>query len=130
RIYTLFGGAAAAALVLALVLILANQEDDAGAADEPVRVPPATSAEIPSDGRVLGSPDAPVKIIEYGDYQCPACGQFARSMKPQLIDDYISTGQVSFEYRDFAFLGEESMDAARASMCAMDQDMFWEFHNT
>ena len=130
RIYTLFGGAAAAALVLALVLVLVNMDSDGGAAGDPVSIPPAIPAEIPREGRVLGNPDAPVKIVEYGDYQCPACGQFSRSMKPQLIQDYIAGGDVSYEYRDFAFLGDESMQAARASICAMDQDMFWDFHNT
>lgn len=130
RIYTMFGGAAAAALVLALILVLINQDDSGAAADDPVQLPAAISEDIPHDGRVLGNPDAPVRIIEYGDYQCPACGQFARSMQPMLINDYVATGQVAIEYRDFAFLGQESLDAAEAAMCALDQDMFWPYHDT
>lgn len=130
RIYTMFGGAAAAAIVLGLILIVINQDNDGEAANEPVSVQTGPPAEIPREGQILGDPDAPVKIVEYGDFQCPACGQFAVNIKPQLVQDYIATGQVSFEYRNFAFLGEESMRAARASLCAMEQDKYWAYHDT
>ena len=130
RIYTLFGGAAAAAIVLALILVLINQEEDAGTyAGEPLRVPPPITADVQRDGRTLGDPDAPVRIIEYGDYQCPGCAAFATTVKPQLIDEYISTGQVYFEYRELRGLGSESDDAAVAAACALEQDMYWPFHD-
>jgi protein-disulfide isomerase len=51
-------------------------------------------------------------------------------VEPQLVENYVSTGEVFFEYRHLAFLGEESDEAAEASMCAMDQGMFWEYHDT
>ncbi len=130
RIYTMFGGAAAAALILVLVLIAINQDDAGEAADTPVSVQTGPSADIPREGRILGDPDAPVKIVEYGDFQCPGCGQFAVNMKPRLIQEYVATGQASFEYRDFAFLGKESMQASRASYCALEQDKYWEYHDT
>jgi protein-disulfide isomerase len=130
RIYTMFGGAAAAALVLALILVLINQEEDAGAyADEPITMPPPISADVPRDGRTLGDPDAPVQIVEYGDYQCPGCANFATSVKPQLINDYVASGQVFFEYRELRGLGSESNDASVAAACALEQDMYWEFHD-
>ncbi len=47
-----------------------------------------------------------------------------------MIKDYIATGKVSLEYRDFAFGGQESLDAAAASDCALDQGKFWEYHDT
>ena len=93
----MFGGAAAAALILALILIAINQDDSGEAADDPVTVPEAISPDIPREGRVLGDPNAPVHIVEYIDYQCPACAQFTTSIKPRLVDDYIATGQVSLE---------------------------------
>lgn len=46
------------------------------------------------------------------------------------MQNYIANGQVFFEYRHLAFLGDESKEAAEASMCAMDQGMFWEYHAT
>lgn len=130
RIYTLFGGTAAAAIVLALILILINQEEDAGEyADEPLTVPPPIAADVPREGRTLGDPDAPVHIIEYGDYQCPGCAAFATNVKPQLVEEYIANGQVYFEYRELRGLGNESNDASVAATCALEQDMYWAFHD-
>lgn len=51
-------------------------------------------------------------------------------MEPQLIKDYVETGKVTFEYRDYAFGGQESLDAAAASDCALDQGKFWQYHDT
>lgn len=50
-------------------------------------------------------------------------------VEPQLVRDFVSTGQVYFEYRDYAFLGEESREAAEAALCANDQGLFWEMHD-
>lgn len=47
-----------------------------------------------------------------------------------MITDYVQTGKASFEYRDFAFGGQESLDAAAASDCALDQGKFWQYHDT
>lgn len=81
-------------------------------------------------GHLLGDPNAPLTIVEYADFQCPFCGEFAREIKPQLIADYVDTGKVQLEFRDLAFLGQESLDAAEASWCAGDQGKYWEFHDT
>lgn len=129
RIYTMFGGAAAAAILLVLILILINRDDQGELAGEPVRVPPPISAEIERDGRSLGNPDAPVQIVEYGDFQCPGCATFATNVKPQLLRDYIATGQVHLEYRDLTGLGPESRQASIGAACALEQGMFWEFYD-
>jgi protein-disulfide isomerase len=129
RTYTMFGGAAAAAILLVLILILVNRDDSGELAGEPVRVPPPISADIARDGRSLGNPDAPVQIVEYGDFQCPGCATFATSVKPQLIRDYIATGQVHLEYRDLTGLGTESRQASIGAACALEQGMFWEFYD-
>ncbi|CAN5687693.1 hypothetical protein BH23CHL2_BH23CHL2_31860 [soil metagenome] len=50
-------------------------------------------------------------------------------VEPQLIRDFVATGQVYFEYRDYAFLGEESREASEAAWCANDQGLFWEMHD-
>lgn len=126
----MFGGAAAAALVLVLILIAINQDRTGEHADATVFMPDPIPADIPRDGRVLGSPDAPVRIIEYSDFQCPACGQFATNIKPLMIQEYVATGLVSLEARDLTGLGSESWDAAVGAACALEQDRYWDFHDT
>jgi len=76
-----------------------------------------------------GDPNAPVTIIEFGDFQCPFCGRFFVQTEPQLDEAYIQSGKVRFGYFHFAFLGPESNWAAEASECASDQDKFWEYHD-
>lgn len=129
RIYTMFGGAAAAALILVVILVLINQDDTGTMAGEPITVPTATYEDIPREGRTLGDPDAPVTVIEYGDFQCPGCAAFATTVKPQLVNDYIADGQVYFVSRDLTGLGDESREAAIAASCALEQDMYWEFYD-
>ena len=53
-------------------------------------------------GMVLGNPQAPIKLIEYGSLSCPHCARFAQEGMQPLMNDYIATGRVSFEYRSFA----------------------------
>ncbi len=76
-----------------------------------------------------GDADAPVTMIEFGDFQCPFCGRFFAQTKPQLEENYIQAGKVQFGYFNFAFLGPESTWAAEAAECASDQDKFWEYHD-
>lgn len=84
---------------------------------------------VRSNDYILGDPTAPVTIIEFGDFQCPYCGSFHQTVSPQLREQYIKTGKVKFIWRDFAFLGQESMDAARAARCAGEQEKFWDYHD-
>lgn len=97
-----------------------------GSGINPVDSPPRVSAQ----GNTMGDPEAPVHIVEYGDFQCPYCVNFWKDTEPQLIEEYVSTGKVYFEYRSLgAFLGEESGWAAEGTYCAGDQNRFWEFHD-
>lgn len=78
---------------------------------------------------MLGNPEAPVTLVEFGDFQCPFCGRFFKTVEPQLIEKYVKTGKVRFVYRDFAFLGPESEWAAEAAECAKEQEKFWPYHD-
>jgi protein-disulfide isomerase len=86
-----------------------------------------------ADGSGLGDPNAPVRIEEFSDFQCPACAQFHDLTLKQIIDTYVTTGQVYFVYRNFPILDRgtstESHDAANAVYCAGEQDRYWEFHD-
>lgn len=85
----------------------------------------------------MGNPDAPVKIVEYSDYQCPFCERFFRDTEPALVETYIATGDVYFTYRSAGNwvsgnIGggkTESEDAAKAAYCAGDQGKYWEMHD-
>jgi protein-disulfide isomerase len=78
---------------------------------------------------ILGNQNAPVTLVEYGDYQCPFCGRFFNQTEPLLREEYISSGKVKMIYRDLAFLGPESQAAAEAAECAKDQGKFWAYHD-
>ncbi|MCL6641702.1 MAG: DsbA family protein [Candidatus Bipolaricaulota bacterium] len=77
----------------------------------------------------MGDPNAPVTVYEYADFQCPACEVFARQYKPRIEKAYIKTGRVRLVFRNFAFLGQESLWAAEATYCAAEQGGFWAYHD-
>jgi len=76
-----------------------------------------------------GNATAPVTIVEYGDFQCPNCGAFARGAEGELIRRYIDTGKAKLVWKNFAWIGGESKVAAQAAACAGDQGKFWEYHD-
>lgn len=82
------------------------------------------------DDPFKGSPDAPVTIIEFSDYECPFCGSFFRNTLPELEEKYINTGKVKFIYRDFPISSHKNAQvAAEAAQCSGDQGKYWEMHN-
>ncbi|MFE2236190.1 DsbA family protein [Streptomyces sp. NPDC059442] len=81
-----------------------------------------------ADGLALGRPDAPVVLIEYADFKCGYCAQFARETEPALVRKYVEKGTLRIEWRNFPIFGEESEAAARAAWAAGQQGRFWEFH--
>lgn len=78
---------------------------------------------------MLGNPSAPVTVVEFSDFQCPFCGRFFREAELQIIANYVKTGKVKFVYKDFAFLGDESISSAHAARCAGEQGKFWQYHD-
>ena len=78
----------------------------------------------------MGDPNAPVKIIEYADFQCPYCVRYWQDTETQIIENYVVTGKVFYEYRSMGeFIGPESAAAAEAAYCAGAQNKFWEYHD-
>ncbi|MFQ5970222.1 MAG: DsbA family protein [Nitrososphaerales archaeon] len=78
---------------------------------------------------VLGSLDAPITVVEFGDYQCSKCQRFALQTKPLIIENYINTGKAQLVFKDFTVYGSDSINGAIATHCAAEQNMFWELHN-
>lgn len=80
----------------------------------------------------LGSDDAKVTIVEFGDYQCTWCYRWHEGTKDTLLEDYVDTGQVRFLFKDFPIndLSDRASSlAAEASYCAGDQGRYWEYHD-
>lgn len=109
-----------AAVVLIGMGAIALQQNQNKAKAEPVET---------SQDKSMGEVDAPVVVVEYGDYQCPACGRFASTVKPKIVEEFVKTGKVRFVFRSFQFIGEESQWAAEAAECANEQGKFWEFYD-
>jgi protein-disulfide isomerase len=95
---------------------------------------PANVTVQPSDtsgfrGYLKGSPDAPVEITEFADYQCPFCQTFATLQMPTIEERLINTGRLRWRYRDFP-LQQHSFSrlAAHSAACADEQGKYWEQH--
>lgn len=102
----------------------ATADPDEGLHDELARLARRDAGDKLAQGRV----DAPVVLIEYADFKCGYCGQFARDTEPALIREYLRNGTLRIEWRNFPIFGAESEAAARASWAAGRQGRFWQFH--
>jgi protein-disulfide isomerase len=82
------------------------------------------------DFNAAGNPDAPIRIDEYSDFQCPYCARFYQTTEKELMDTFVTDGTVYFVYNTFGeFIGPESAGSAEAAYCAGDQGKFWEMHD-
>jgi len=77
----------------------------------------------------LGDENAPIILVEFGDYQCFFCNKFFHDTEASIIKDYVETGKVKIIFKDFTIIGPDSISAAQATHCAKDQEMFWEYHD-
>jgi protein-disulfide isomerase len=90
-----------------------------------------------TDGLTMGDPNAPVKVVEFADFQCPGCGSYWSTTEATVIQNYIETGKVFYTYSPFSFVGsfvqnnpwDESIKSAEAAYCANDQGKFWDYRD-
>ena len=83
-----------------------------------------------ASGYVMGSATAPVQVLEFADFECPACGSFATLTEPDMRKRLVQTGQVSFRFLDFPLpIHRNTWDASFAASCANEQGKFWEMHD-
>jgi protein-disulfide isomerase len=86
-----------------------------------------TAADSAFQGYVLGSATAPVEVVEYADFQCPHCGEFANVQFPTIKEQLINTGRLRWRFREYPLpIFEWSRVAALAGQCAGEQGKFWE----
>jgi protein-disulfide isomerase len=81
----------------------------------------------------IGDPDAPVTLEEYSDFLCPYCGRHFSQTMPQLMEQYIKTGQVKYVFRDMPLTGLHPTAPAGhiAARCVAEQgaEFFWQMHD-
>jgi protein-disulfide isomerase len=83
-----------------------------------------------AEGHLMGNANAPVQVMEFGDFECPGCGNFATVTEPDVRTRLINTGVVAFRYFDFPLpQHKNSWTAHLAASCAEDQGKFWEMHD-
>ncbi|WP_339183760.1 thioredoxin domain-containing protein [Oceanobacillus sp. FSL W7-1293] len=111
-----------ALLVLLVVLVNRDSESFGREFDEA----PSTEGQP-----IYGDSDAPVTVVEFGDYKCPGCKAWDETIFPQLKADYIDNGDVQFSYVNILFHGEESRLASLAAEAVYVQnpDAYWDFHH-
>src|SRR5918994_6403343 len=110
-------------VLVALVCALTGQ---VGAAQSPSLKDILASLE---KGPALGSPNAPVTIVEFSDFRCSFCKKFWADTLPKLKTAYFEKGTAQFVFRHFAILGKQSEQAAMAAECAAEQGKFWQYHD-
>lgn len=103
------------------------------AARTPKFTPVATTAPIipaQAEGYLLGNPNAPVQVMEFADFECPACGNFSVITEPDVRARIVNTGLASYRFFDFPLpMHKNTMAASNAAACAADQGKFWEMHD-
>jgi protein-disulfide isomerase len=77
-----------------------------------------------AEGWVLGNPNAPIKLVEYGSRTCPTCGRFSTDAMEPLKQKYISTGRVSYEWRDFPLHGAPDLALGLLNQCMPTPSFF------
>ena len=134
----LLGGVVAAAAAVVVVAIVVSGGGGSSRTLKPGQ-PPAGAAEvaarfrgIPEQGINLGSPRAPVTLVEYADLKCPICREYTLSVFPRLVDRYVRTGKLRIAVRLQTFVGEQfapgdSERAARFALAAGQQGKLWPF---
>ena len=79
----------------------------------------------------IGDDNAPVKLMEFGDYKCPVCKVFHDTVYPKLKKEYIDTGKVQMYFTNYQFIAEDSVTAGMAGEAVYKQspEAFWKFYD-
>jgi protein-disulfide isomerase len=124
---------AAIAIVGGIAIFVSTQQGPSTQSNELTEIFEKLTRPVMQNASALGSDTANITIVEFGDYKCQYCARFHRETKSQVIDNYVSTGQVKFLFKDF-IVNDRPNDkastlASRASYCAADQGKYWQYHD-
>jgi len=97
---------------------------------KPIELAPGTALPA-AEGHLRGDPNAPITIMEFADFECPGCGQFAALQGPDVKARIIDAGLANFRFYDFPLtsIHQNTLAAHLAASCAEDQGKFWEMHD-
>lgn len=117
-------------LVLTAAVIFFSNQDQFNLSRREIVVPEGAQPAL-AEGSAVGAAEAPVVIVNYSDFACPYCADFARTTSQQLRENYIAAGDVYLEFRSVGLLlgAPASALAAEAAYCAADQEAFWPYHD-
>jgi protein-disulfide isomerase len=129
-LFAALAGAVVVAVALVAASLIGSSSGKSEATPPPVSAAPAVRVQlfrgIPQAGITLGSPKAPVTLVEFADLQCPYCADWARDALPTIVQQYVRTGRVRLVFRGLSFIGEQSDTALRAALAAGEQDRLWD----
>lgn len=135
------GAVIAAAVILTPFFILELTEPEYVPSPQPIRGIPSEAALEPPPPKPtaalllenasppLGDPNAPVTLVEFGDYQCGFCHRYYAQTEPSIVSEYVDKGLVKMYFKDYIVIGPDSVTAAQGAHCANDQGMYWQFHD-
>lgn len=113
------------ASMLLLAFILVACQTQTAEQPAPAKLPIAIEAY-----RTVGSPGAPVTIVEFSDYECPFCKKFTTEILPSIKEQYVDTGKVRFVFSDFPLeIHPNARAAAIAARCAGEQNAYFAYHD-
>lgn len=112
-----------------LIRIRQVLETDMEPDDEDVQVQRTARLSV-SGAPILGSPNAPLTLVEFTDFQCPFCARFHAETFPLLLKAHVDAGRLRYIALDFPLTGmhPDAFRAARASHCGEEQGRYWEVH--
>ncbi|QMU55285.1 MAG: thioredoxin domain-containing protein [Nitrosopumilus sp.] len=130
-------GAGIASITIIVAFMAFNTDSDQ--AELSIESPPTAQQEGPpkitlntflaNGSPILGNSNAPITLIEFGDYQCHFCNVFFHSTENEILEKYVKTGKVKMIFKDYNIIGPDSINASHGSHCASDQGLFWEYHD-
>lgn len=128
RLWQLGAAGVFAAIVVAVVIVVSQAGSDSlKHLPEDSKAVTKLFKRIPQDGKYLGSPKAPVTLVEYADLQCPFCRQYTLDVLPTLINRYVRRGDLRMRLELQTFIGPDSEPAARVALGASLQNRMWQF---
>lgn len=108
-------------VLLAAIVVLSNKQETSTTEIQHIDIKGQPS---------FGQEDAPVTVVEFGDFKCPSCKAWGERVYPALVKDYIETGKVKFSFVNVLFHGEESTLGSIASESVFERnpEVYWDFH--